>query len=88
MEEQETQPVIEVIQPPMPPIVRSAPRRMQMAAVGSTAGFLCACGWVLLSERLRRVDQSNADAQEFRDIVKGIAADVRRMLRFGRRTTA
>ena len=88
MEEQETQPVIEVIQPPMPPIVRSAPRRMQMAAVGSTAGFLCACGWVLLSERLRRVDPSNADAQEFRDIVKGIVADVRRMLRFGRRTTA
>lgn len=88
IEEQETRPLIDVIQPPMPPIARTAPRRAQMAAMGTSLGFLLACGFVVVSERLRRMDQTNPDAQEFRDNIKGIVADVRRLLRLGQRTTA
>ena len=50
VEEQKNVPVINVIDPAVPPVLRNSPRRGVLAALGLLLGLAGAAGWVLLRE--------------------------------------
>ncbi len=69
IEEQDQRILIEVIQPPEPPLQRSAPRRTQVVAVGGFLGLVLAIGWVVVTEWYRRlVASDDPEVHEFRSL--------------------
>ena len=73
IEEQDQRVSIEVLQPPQPPLQRSAPRRTQMVAMGGLVGLMLAFAWVAATEWYRQLASSeDPAAREFRAQVRSI----------------
>ena len=81
IEEQETRPSIEIIQPPEPPLQRISPARSRIVMVGGFLGLFLGCGIVLLRDALGRMAQNDPDAQEFRGLMASIKNDAVRLVR-------
>jgi uncharacterized protein involved in exopolysaccharide biosynthesis len=81
IEEQETRPSIEIIQPPEPPLQRISPARSRIVMVGGFLGLFLGCGMVLLRDALGRMAQNDPDAQEFRGLMASIKNDAVRLVR-------
>lgn len=81
IEEQETRPSIELIQPPEPPLRRISPMRSRIVMAGGVFGVFLGCGIVLLRNALRRMAQDDPDAQEFKSLLAGIGNDAARLAR-------
>lgn len=79
IEEQETRPSIEVIQPPEPPLQRASPARSRMVMIGGFLGIMLGCGVVLLREWLGRMPADDPDTQEFRSLLTSIKGDAGRL---------
>lgn len=80
IEEQETRPSIEVIQPPEPPLQRASPARTRMVMIGGVLGLMLGCGLVIVREWIGRLPKDDPDAKEFRGLMASLRADATRLL--------
>jgi uncharacterized protein involved in exopolysaccharide biosynthesis len=81
IEEQETRPSIEIIQPPEPPLQRISPARSRIVMTGGFLGLFLGCGLVLLRDALGRMAQDDPDAREFRSLLASIKNEAVRLIR-------
>lgn len=54
LDESKTAAVIQVVEPAIPPDLKSSPHRALIVMIFTTLGFACGCIWIVLAELLRR----------------------------------
>ncbi len=83
IEEQENQPSIEVIQPPQPPLQRSAPARTRIVLGGGFFGLVLGGFLVLARAWFSRLQANDPDAAEFRSALGEVRDELIRPFRRG-----
>ncbi len=83
IEEQENQPSIEVIQPPQPPLQRSAPARTRIVLGGGFLGLLLGGFLVLARSWFARLQANDPDAAEFKSALGEVRDELFRPFRRG-----
>jgi len=75
IQEQEDRVSIEVLEPAVAPLQRSAPRRTQTVLIAAIMAVFVACGLVLLRARLQSGDGSDPDVEDFKLNMRAVARE-------------
>lgn len=54
LDESKNAAVIQVVEPAIPPDLKSSPHRAAIVMIFAVLGFACACGWIVVAELVRR----------------------------------
>ena len=84
IEEEETRPVLEVIEAPMIPLKRSSPARARTVVFAGFVGVVLGCLCAMITDVCARGSPSNPDRREFLHQLRALRTEFRLLWRFGR----
>lgn len=76
IQEQEDQVSIEVIEPAVAPLQRSAPRRTQTVLIAAFVSLMGSCGLVLVIHRFRSGDQVDPDVEDLKSNLRSVLREL------------